>query len=199
MSFLQHCVAEVADGHACVLAEGTYHARIGHTYMPKLHTSFPHTLLTLVAYAHTIRICFFLQVRTEYGVLPADHPKRTEAQLDSAVTMLEAGNPTSGADSVLKPMMEQNDQVACIGSRSLFLCEPCCCQMSFCVSQHKDPFMDQGVAYPHGNHTHRVHMAFSALQRHHLWWTKDQGVIRMRLAAPAIYHLHQPLCADLFG
>ncbi|KAL3153047.1 hypothetical protein ABBQ38_012071 [Trebouxia sp. C0009 RCD-2024] len=50
------------------------------------------------------------QVRTEYGVLPADHPKRTEAQLDLAVAMLEAGNTTSCADSVLKPMMEQNDQ-----------------------------------------------------------------------------------------
>lgn len=44
-------------------------------------------------------------------MLPVDHPKRTEAQLDSAVAMLEAGNPTSCRESVLKPMMEQNDQV----------------------------------------------------------------------------------------
>lgn len=44
-------------------------------------------------------------------MLPVDHPKRTEAQLDSAVAMLEAGNPASCAESVLKPMMEQNDQV----------------------------------------------------------------------------------------
>ena len=44
-------------------------------------------------------------------MLPADHPKRTEAQLDSAVAMLEASNPTGCVDLVLKPMMEQNDQV----------------------------------------------------------------------------------------
>ncbi len=53
-----------------------------------------------------------LQVRTEYGVLPVDHPKRTEAQLDSAVAMLEGGNISSCADSVLKPMMEQTEQVS---------------------------------------------------------------------------------------
>lgn len=52
-----------------------------------------------------------MQVRTEYGVLPTDHPKRTEAQLDSAIAMLETGNLTDCAESVLKPMMEQNDQV----------------------------------------------------------------------------------------
>ncbi len=53
-----------------------------------------------------------LQVRTEYGVLPVDHPKRTEAQLESAVAMLEGGNISSCADSVLKPMMEQTEQVS---------------------------------------------------------------------------------------
>ncbi len=54
---------------------------------------------------------FSLQVRTEYGVLPVDHPKRTEAQLDSAVAMLEGGSISSCADSILKPMMEQTEQV----------------------------------------------------------------------------------------
>jgi len=53
-----------------------------------------------------------LQVRTEYGVLPVDYPKRTEAQLDSAVAMLEGGNISSCADSVLKPLMEQTEQVS---------------------------------------------------------------------------------------
>ena len=57
-----------------------------------------------------------MQVRTEYGVLPMDHPKRTEAQLDSAIAMLEGGNPTSCAESVLKPMMEQNNQVQTFSS-----------------------------------------------------------------------------------
>ena len=57
-----------------------------------------------------------MQVRTEYGVLPMDHPKRTEAQLDSAVAMLEAGNPTNCAESMLKPMMELNDQVQSVDS-----------------------------------------------------------------------------------
>lgn len=51
-----------------------------------------------------------VQVRTEYGVLPVDHPKRTEAQLDSAVAMLEGGSISSCADSILKPMMEQTEQ-----------------------------------------------------------------------------------------
>ena len=53
-----------------------------------------------------------LQVRTEYGVLPVDHPKRTDAQLDSAVAMLEGGNISSCADSILKPMMDQTEQVS---------------------------------------------------------------------------------------
>lgn len=52
-------------------------------------------------------------MRTEYGVLPVDHPKRTEAQLDSAVALLEAGNTTICADTLLKPMMEQTEQVSC--------------------------------------------------------------------------------------
>ncbi|KAL0026873.1 hypothetical protein WJX77_008203 [Trebouxia sp. C0004] len=51
-----------------------------------------------------------VQVRTEYGVLPVDHPNRNEALLDSAVAMLEGGNTSSCADSVLKPMMEQTEQ-----------------------------------------------------------------------------------------
>ena len=51
-------------------------------------------------------------MRTEYGVLPVDHPKRTEAQLDSAVAMLQAGNTSTCADSVLKPMMELTEQVS---------------------------------------------------------------------------------------
>lgn len=52
-----------------------------------------------------------MQIRTAYGVLPVDHPKRTEALLDSGVGMLEAGNPTGCANTILKPMMEQNEQV----------------------------------------------------------------------------------------
>ena len=44
-------------------------------------------------------------------MLPVDHPKRTEAQLDSAVAMLEGGSISSCADSILKPMMEQTEQV----------------------------------------------------------------------------------------
>ena len=51
------------------------------------------------------------QVRTEYGVLPVDHPKRMEALLDSAVEMLQGGNSAGCADSVLRPTMEQTDQV----------------------------------------------------------------------------------------
>ena len=58
-----------------------------------------------------------LQVRTAYGVLPADHPKRTDAQLDSAVAMLEQGSPSGCAENILKPMMEQNEQV-CYGHTS---------------------------------------------------------------------------------
>lgn len=52
-------------------------------------------------------------MRTAYGVLPGDHPKRTDAQLDAAVAMLEQGNPSGCAENILKPMMEQNEQVCC--------------------------------------------------------------------------------------
>ena len=52
-----------------------------------------------------------LQMRTEYGVLPDDHPKRTDTQLDSAIGMLESGNLTACAEQILKPMMEQTQQV----------------------------------------------------------------------------------------
>ena len=52
-----------------------------------------------------------VQVRTEYGVLPEGHPTRTDAQLDMGVGMLERGDPTTCAEQILKPMMEQTEQV----------------------------------------------------------------------------------------
>lgn len=52
-----------------------------------------------------------LQVRTAYGVLPPDHQQRTEVLLDSGVAMLQAGNASGCANTVLQPMMEQNEQV----------------------------------------------------------------------------------------
>lgn len=46
-----------------------------------------------------------LQVRTEYGVLPADHPQRASALLGRAISQIEAGQPEQ-AKEVLSDMAE---------------------------------------------------------------------------------------------
>ena len=51
-----------------------------------------------------------LQVRTQRGVLPDDHPQRASALLERAVACVEGGN-RQGALDVLRPMMDEDAEV----------------------------------------------------------------------------------------
>ena len=51
-----------------------------------------------------------LQVRTERGVLPDNHPQRLDLRLDKAVASVEAGD-REGALGVLRPIMEEEAEV----------------------------------------------------------------------------------------
>ena len=59
-------------------------------------------------------------------MLPADHPKRTDAQLDSAVRMLESGDTTACAERILKPMMEETQKVMLFSSSTISGCLDVC-------------------------------------------------------------------------
>ena len=43
-----------------------------------------------------------LQVRTEYGVLPADHPQRSGAQFVRVTSLIEGGSPTQAKQLLLE-------------------------------------------------------------------------------------------------
>ena len=68
--------------------------------------------LWLQSCSHThISIVFAaLQVRTQRGVLPDDHPQRASALLDRAVACVEGGN-RQGALEVLRPMVDEDAEV----------------------------------------------------------------------------------------
>ena len=51
-----------------------------------------------------------LQVRTQRGILPDDHPQRASALLERAVAYVEGGN-RQGALEVLRPMMDEDAEV----------------------------------------------------------------------------------------
>ena len=55
----------------------------------------------------TISVAF--QARTQYGVLPADHPQRTPAVLDHAISLIQAGDEAAAAAALREPLEAAND------------------------------------------------------------------------------------------
>ena len=50
-----------------------------------------------------------LQMRTQYAVLPADHPQANSSQLERAVAAIEGDNQLEAASTVLRSMMADED------------------------------------------------------------------------------------------
>lgn len=57
-----------------------------------------------------------MQARTEYGVLPQDHAKRTDAILQRVIGRIEAGCGQSEVHSALEDLMETDNAILYSGN-----------------------------------------------------------------------------------